>query len=95
MPDHQYLDVFLKEEDRMAKDMLRGFVEKEIMPLRQKIDGDKEFKTVSKVLQRLTDIGIQKGAFPKEYGGGGAHTHGRSGCGKCPGSFRDGTEIHR
>ena len=74
MPDHQYLDVFLKEEDRMAKDMLRGFVEKEIMPLRQKIDDDKEHKIVGKILQRLTDIGIQKGAFPKEYGGGGANS---------------------
>lgn len=31
MSEHQYLDVFLKEEDRMAKEMLRGFVEKEIM----------------------------------------------------------------
>ena len=74
MPDHQYLDVFLKEEDLMAKDMLRGFVEKEIMPLRQKIDDDKEHKIVGKILQRLTDIGIQKGAFPKEYGGGGANS---------------------
>ena len=74
MPDHQYLDVFLKEEDLMAKDMLRGFVEKEIMPLRQKIDDDKEHKVVGKILQRLTDIGIQKGAFPKEYGGGGANS---------------------
>jgi alkylation response protein AidB-like acyl-CoA dehydrogenase len=74
MSDHQYLDVFLKEEDRMAKEMLRGFVEKEIMPMRQKIDDDKEHKIVSKILQRLTDVGIQKGAFPKEYGGGGANS---------------------
>jgi alkylation response protein AidB-like acyl-CoA dehydrogenase len=74
MSEHQYLDVFLKEEDRMAKEMLRGFVEKEIMPFRQKIDDDKEHKIVSKILQRLTDIGIQKGAFSKEYGGGGANS---------------------
>ena len=74
MSEHQYLDVFLKDEDRMAKDMLRGFVEKEIMPFRQKIDDDREHKVVGKILQRLTDIGIQKGAFPKEYGGGGANS---------------------
>jgi len=74
MSDHQYLDVFLKDEDRMAKDMLRGFVDKEIMTMRQKIDDDKDHSIISRILQRLTDIGIQKGAFPKEYGGGGANS---------------------
>jgi len=74
MSAHQYLDVFLKEEDQLAKEMFRGFVEKEIMPVRQKIDDDKEHKIVTRILQRLTDIGTQKAAFPKEYGGGGANS---------------------
>jgi alkylation response protein AidB-like acyl-CoA dehydrogenase len=71
MSNQEYLDVFLTEEDHMAKDMFRNFVEKEIMPVRQQIDDDKEHKTVNKILQGLTDLGLQRAAFPKEYGGGG------------------------
>jgi alkylation response protein AidB-like acyl-CoA dehydrogenase len=69
MSEHRYLDLFLTEEDHMAKEMFRNFVEKEIMPARQKIDDDKEYKIVNKILQGLTDLGVQKAAFPKEYGG--------------------------
>ncbi len=75
MVDHQYLDVFLKEEDRMAKEMFRGFVEKEIMPVRQKIDDDKEHKIVTKILQRLTDIGIQKARLSQGVRGRGREFH--------------------
>jgi alkylation response protein AidB-like acyl-CoA dehydrogenase len=72
MSEHRYLDLFLTEEDQMAKEMFRNFVEKEIMPVRQKIDDDKEHKLTNKILQGLTDLGVQKAAFPKEYGGGGS-----------------------
>ncbi len=72
MPEHRYLDIFLTEEDQMAKEMFRNFVEKEIMPVRQQIDDDKEHKLINKILQGLTDLGVQKAAFPKEYGGGGS-----------------------
>lgn len=71
MFNEPYLDVLIKEEDRMLRKMLRDFVEREIMPVRQKIDDDKEHTIVKKILQGLTDLGIQRGAFPKEYGGGG------------------------
>ena len=37
MSNHSYFDVFIKEEDRMAKAMFRNFVEKEMMPVRQKM----------------------------------------------------------
>ncbi len=70
MSETKYLDVFLAEEDHMAKEMFRNFVEKEIMPVRQQVDDDKEHKIVKKILQGLTDLGVQKAAFPKEYGGG-------------------------
>ena len=65
-----YLDIFLKEEDRMTANVIRNFVEKEIMPVRQQIDDDKDHKIVKRILQGLTDIGVQKSAFPSEYGGG-------------------------
>jgi alkylation response protein AidB-like acyl-CoA dehydrogenase len=68
----QYLDVFLKKEDFMLKEMLRGFVDKEIMPVRQQIDDDKDHVIVNKILQGLTSLGLQKAPFPPEYGGAGA-----------------------
>jgi alkylation response protein AidB-like acyl-CoA dehydrogenase len=72
MLNQPYLDVLIKEEDRMLRDMLRSFVEKEIMPFRQQIDDDKDHKIVNKILQGLTNIGVQRAAFPGEYGGGNA-----------------------
>jgi len=72
MPD-QYLDIFLTKEDFMMRDMLRSFVDKEIMPVRRQIDDDKDHVIVNRILQGLTDLGIQKSAFPPEYGGMGAH----------------------
>jgi len=71
MPD-EYLDVFLKDEDFMMRDMIRSFVDKEIMPVRQQIDDDKDHVIVRRILQGLTDLGIQKSPFPPEYGGMGA-----------------------
>jgi hypothetical protein len=40
MSNLPYLDVLVKEEDRMMRDAFRNFVEKEIMPVRQQIDDD-------------------------------------------------------
>jgi len=71
MPD-QYLDVFLTKEDFMLRDMIRGFVDKEIMPVRQQVDEDKDHVIVRRILQGLTDLGLQKSPFPPEYGGMGA-----------------------
>lgn len=70
MYNQPYLDVLLKKEDIMMKEMYRSFVEKEVMPVRQQIDDDKEHKIVTKILQGLVDIGHQKAPFPSEYGGG-------------------------
>ncbi|MCF8146733.1 MAG: acyl-CoA dehydrogenase family protein [Deltaproteobacteria bacterium] len=72
MSEHRYLDLFLSEEDKMAKEAFRNFVDKEIMPFRQKIDDDEEHHIVNKILQGMTEMGIQKAAFPTEYGGGGS-----------------------
>ena len=68
----QHLDVFMKEEDFVLRDMLHGFVDKEIMPVRQQIDDDKDHEIVNKILQGLASLGLQKAPFPPEYGGAGA-----------------------
>ena len=69
MSGKKYMDVFLKEEDHMAVEMFHNFVEKEIMPVRDQIDDDKEYKIVDRILQGLTNLGVQRAAFPPEYGG--------------------------
>jgi alkylation response protein AidB-like acyl-CoA dehydrogenase len=60
---------YLTEESKMVAKLYRDFVEKEIMPVRQQIDDDKDHKIVRRILQALTDMGHQKAAFPVEYGG--------------------------
>jgi len=62
---------YLTEENKMVAKLYRDFVDKEIMPVRQQIDDDKDHKIVKSILQALTDIGHQKAAFPAEYGGSG------------------------
>lgn len=89
----QHLDLFLTKEDFMMRDMLRSFVDKEIMPVRQQIDDDKDHIIVNRILQGLTDLGTQKSAFPTEYGGMGINSAvsacilheelGRGDCGLC------------
>jgi alkylation response protein AidB-like acyl-CoA dehydrogenase len=73
MPD-KYLNVFLTKQDLMMRDMIRSFVDKEIIPVRQQIDEDKDHVIVNRILQQLTDLGTQKAAFPQEYGGLGDHS---------------------
>ncbi|RJR44578.1 MAG: hypothetical protein C4576_13035 [Desulfobacteraceae bacterium] len=62
---------FLTEENRMVAKLYRDFVDREIMPVRHLIDDDKDHKIIKGILQKLTDLGHQKAAFPAQYGGGG------------------------
>jgi alkylation response protein AidB-like acyl-CoA dehydrogenase len=62
---------YITEENRMVAKLYRDFVEKEIMPVRQQIDDDKDHKLIKRVLQAMTSLGHQKAPFPVEYGGGG------------------------
>jgi len=64
-----YFDVLMPEGDKLVQEMLRAFVDNEIMPVRQQLDYDSEHKLVDKIRQGLTGIGIQRGMFPEKYGG--------------------------
>ena len=66
-----YNQPFLTDENKMVAGLYRSFVDKEIMPIRQQVDDDKEHKLIKQVLQKLTDVGHQKAPFPPEYGGQG------------------------
>ena len=60
----QYLGRFSDKRRFHVERVLRGFVDKEIMPVRQQIDDDKEHVIVNKILQGLTNLGLQKAPFP-------------------------------
>jgi len=62
-----YLSELLTEEDRAIRRLVREFVDKEIMPNRQRLEEDKGL--VDKILQKLTDMDLVRMGFPKEYSG--------------------------
>lgn len=66
-----HLTHLLTEEQIMLRDTLRKFVDKEIMPIRDKLEEDRSL--VEGIHQKLVDLGIQKGGYPEEYGGTGPY----------------------
>ncbi len=67
----QYPECFVNEEQRMMQKMFADFVEKEIMPVRDKIDDDLTHEEIiTPILKKLqVDLGSQKTMIPKDYGG--------------------------
>ena len=57
------------EEQKAVRDMMRRFVDQEIIPVLDRLEEDKAL--VEKILQKLVDLGIQRGGLPPEYGGTG------------------------
>ena len=65
----RYLDVFLTEQDRVVVDVIRTFVEREIMPVRQQIDDDTDHVIIHRILEGLSNLGLMRAGLPQEYGG--------------------------
>jgi alkylation response protein AidB-like acyl-CoA dehydrogenase len=63
------LEHLLSDEQKTIRDMIRRFVQQEIMPLREKMEDD--YSMVEGIHKKLVDIGIQRGGYPPEYGGNG------------------------
>jgi alkylation response protein AidB-like acyl-CoA dehydrogenase len=61
-----YSNAFLTEQDRMIIRGIRGFVEQEIMPVRQQIDDDKDHVIVRQILQKLYDLGLMRISLSQE-----------------------------
>ena len=57
------------DEQNALRDMVRKFVDKEIMPIREKLEEDSNL--VEQIHQKLVDLGIQKAGYPAPYGGTG------------------------
>jgi alkylation response protein AidB-like acyl-CoA dehydrogenase len=69
MQDDSYLNPFVNPEDKMFRKLIRDFVDKEIIPVRPLIDDDENHLVVRGIMEGLVKLGIQKSAFPQEYGG--------------------------
>jgi len=67
----QYPECFVNEEARMIQKMFADFADKEIMPVRDKIDDDVTHEEIiTPILKKLqVDLGGQKAMIPEEYGG--------------------------
>jgi alkylation response protein AidB-like acyl-CoA dehydrogenase len=61
--------VLVSEDERLMHLAVHDFVEKEIMPVREKIEEDTELQ--GKIRRGLVDMGLQKLSMPREYGGEG------------------------
>jgi len=59
--------VLVSEDEKLIHLAVHDFVEKQIMPFREKLEEDMELQ--GKIRQSLVDMGLQKLSMPKEYGG--------------------------
>jgi len=60
---------FLSEEGKMTVRTVRDFVNKEIMPVRQQLDEDKDRELVHHIFTGLAKLGIHKRGLPERLGG--------------------------
>lgn len=54
----EYFPLIATEQDRMIAQMIRQFVEKEIMPVRHLLDDDNEHIIINDILRKLSDLGV-------------------------------------
>lgn len=54
----EYFPLIVTEQDRMIVQMIRQFVDKEIMPVRDKLDDDTEHIIINQILKKLSDLGV-------------------------------------
>jgi len=63
------LNELLTDEDRLIQQVVRAFVDGEIMPVRQQLDDDKDHILIDKISEKLKDMGFQRSVVPETYGG--------------------------
>ncbi len=66
------MDFELNEEQRMIRDTVRDFAQKEIAPLARHTDETGEFPW--ETFKKMAELGLMGLPFPEEYGGAGADT---------------------
>jgi alkylation response protein AidB-like acyl-CoA dehydrogenase len=67
----QYPECFVSEEQKMIQKTIADFVDKEIMPVRHKIDDDITHEQIIEPILKKLQIGLgwQKAMIPRSYGG--------------------------
>ncbi len=63
------MDWTFTDEQKMLKDMVKKFVDKELRPAAEKID--KEKKIPQEIINKIAELGLLGVSFPPEYGGAG------------------------
>lgn len=63
------MDFSLNEEQKMLKDMIRDFAEKELGPVAARVDEESWFPAEN--IKKAAEIGLMGIGYPEEYGGGG------------------------
>src|SRR5215208_5677494 len=62
----------LTDEQRLLRDTVRDFAQREVKPVAEELDRTKSFPY--EIVGKLADLGLMGIPFPEEYGGGGAET---------------------
>jgi alkylation response protein AidB-like acyl-CoA dehydrogenase len=62
----RYLPVFVDQEGQMIIDVIHRFVNEEIMPVRDKIDDDKDHILINQILTKMSAMGVFNVSLPKE-----------------------------
>jgi len=63
------VDFELNEEQRLVRDMVRDFAQKEIAPRAAEVDETEEFPAAN--IRKMAELGLLGLPYPEEYGGGG------------------------
>jgi len=64
-----YFPLIATEQDRMIVQMIRQFVEREIMPVRDKLDDDTNHVIINQILKKMSDLGVFRVQARDEAGG--------------------------
>ncbi|GAB4342822.1 MAG: acyl-CoA dehydrogenase [Candidatus Abyssubacteria bacterium] len=54
----EYFPLIVSEQDKMIVQMIRSFVDNEIMPVRDKLDDDTDHLIINEILGKLSDLGM-------------------------------------
>lgn len=71
--DYYNIDALLSDEEKMTRNMVREFLEKEVEPLVVEAFHKEEPLNMREIAPRLGEMGIIGSIFPREYGGAGVN----------------------
>jgi len=54
----EYFPLVMTEQDKMIMQMIRQFVDREIMPVRDKLDEDTDHVLINEILSKLSELGV-------------------------------------